>query len=131
MGLVPAVLLALLTLPHLSTGWQERATDAIQGEGAAGVNEVGRPLDVLRTRAERLARQRAIEDLVLKIRTNQEAGEKEDPDDTLSAKIRSRATSKEAFWQVHYWTNGAVTATVTIRTADLLKTEGESPRAKE
>jgi hypothetical protein len=78
-----------------------------RGRGAAGVVEVGRPLDVVRTRAERRARERAAADLVAEL-----AGE--GAGDAAVEEIRRRAEGREASWQVRYWSNGAVTATVTI-----------------
>lgn len=120
-----ATLFALaLATPLPTTAYQEPARDSVQGSGAAGVTEVGRPLDVLRARAERQARQRATRDLTEKILEGLANPPADERRDELRERIEERAASPDALWQVRYWTNGAVTATVTIRTQDLIAEAG-------
>ena len=93
--------------------------DMVQGRGAAGVTEVGRPLDVLRARAERKARQRAMDELISNVLDTRGQDLTQKQRKSLTARVEDVAGSKEALWQTSYWTNGAVTTTVLIRISDL------------
>ena len=103
---------------------QDPAGSAVEGSGAAGVAEVGRPLDVVRGRAEARARARAVDALVLSADL---LASGQDPHHTverqagdLEEKARTRATSETAIWHLHYWSNGAVTARVTLPREEIL-----------
>ncbi|MBW2263918.1 MAG: hypothetical protein JRG91_18310 [Deltaproteobacteria bacterium] len=96
----------------------------LEGLGAAGVAEVGRPLDVLRGRAEARARARAVDALVLSANllaagqdTHHTVGRQAGG---LEEKARARATAETAIWHLHYWSNGAVTARVTLPREEIL-----------
>lgn len=105
--------------PQGVTGAPE-PSPAVQGTGSGGVTEVGRPLDVLRPRAEAEARERALEDLVRNL-TGDLQGE------ALSKereRIAEAARGREARWEIRYWTCGAVTATVTLP-ADTTDLQGQ------
>jgi hypothetical protein len=89
-------LIAAWTSPRASAG--DHGPGHVQARGAAGVTEVGRPLDVLRPHAEALARQRAMAEL--EKRAGLEVGQ----------------TDRQLTWQILYWTNGAVSVTATTPT---------------
>jgi hypothetical protein len=91
------------------------------GRGAAGIVQVGRPLDVVRERAERQARSRAVDSLVQAATAlamsarGVHTGEVDV--DAISARTRSAARGPGAAWEIHYWSNGAVTARVSLPAA--------------
>jgi hypothetical protein len=97
--------------------------EVIVGQGAAGVAEVGRPLDVLRTRAEHEARERATDALVRAcldlVNAAPGVHKGKDWQEKTEARVRTRVASGQARWQLGYWSNGAVTARVELD-ADVL-----------
>ncbi len=110
---LPVLVAVFAPGPSISAG--EDAQGRLQGTGAAGITEVGRPLDMLRARAERTARERAVQSLV--INALAAAGSKADAAD-VEKRVKDAAASKTSEWKVRYWTNGAVTATVSVNPAD-------------
>jgi hypothetical protein len=84
-------------------------TGVVEARAAAGVSEVGRPLDVLRDRAERQARQRAEAALVDVLERLVKDGQRHHTARDVSSTIRD-----EASWDVRYWSNGSVTARVAV-----------------
>ena len=103
----------------------------IEGQGAAGVVEVGRPLDVVRGRAEALARARAVDALVSSAKL---LASGQDLDHTegrgagdIGDEARARAGASTALWQLRYWSNGAVTAQVAVSRDEIFGevTEGD------
>ena len=88
-----------------------QAAGVIQGRGAAGVMEVGRPLDVVRGRAEHLARERALADLASGV-----AQARGTPGDAEGAgkQVERLDARGDLGWEVRYWTNGSVSAVVTV-----------------
>jgi len=116
--IVPAVL-ALLSLGLLATaGPPARTGELIEASGAAGVTEVGRPLDVVRARAEALARARAVDSMIVSARQlasgHDQHHTEEQPAGDLEVRARAAASAKTATWQVRYWSNGAVTARLSV-----------------
>jgi hypothetical protein len=95
---------------------QERAR--IEVGGSAGVTEVGRPLDVVRARAETLARARAVDAVVAAARqlaSGQDQHHTEDhPAGDPEDGARAAASAKTASWQLRYWSNGAVTVRLSV-----------------
>lgn len=85
------------------------AGGVIEARAAAGVTEVGRPLDVLRDRAERQARQRAEAALSQVLEELVNDGQRHHTARDVSSTIRD-----EASWDVRYWSNGSVTARVAV-----------------
>lgn len=96
----------------------------IEGRGAAGVTEVGRPLDVVRSRAEVRARVRAADDLVQSISVLASGPDRHHTEGpaagSLDERARSAAAGGSARWHLRYWSNGAVTARVTIPGMEVL-----------
>ncbi len=96
----------------------------LEGRGAAGVTEVGRPLDVVRGRAEVRARARAVDDLVHSARLLASGQDQhhtvERQAGGLDDTARSVAAGQTARWRMQYWSNGAVTARVTVPRTEVL-----------
>lgn len=100
------------------------AVGSVEGRGAAGVVEVGRPLDMVRERAGRQARRRAIEALVeaagALATTGQGGHTGKVANEGIVARTRSAALGASATWQVRHWSNGAVSARVTVPAAEVV-----------
>jgi hypothetical protein len=110
----PAGLVVLCVALLASAGPPAQQPARIEASGAAGVTEVGRPLDVVRTRAEALARERAVDAVAVAAR-QLAAGQdrhhtEEHPAGGLEDRARAASSAKTASWQLRYWSNGAVSA---------------------
>lgn len=104
-------LILVAALPAGSTLAAPGEAGSVHAAGAAGVMEVGRPLDMLRARAERQARARAVEEAAS--RAVQVAGGVEGSHgaaDAGSVEERVRSRAGAGSWRLRYWSNGAVTA---------------------
>ena len=113
--IAPAVLALLIVSSAMAAFEPPAPAGVIEGRGAAGAVEAGRSLDLLRSRAEREARERAVASLVLASRSHQPAA---DPA-RLEGRVRSLASGDIARWYMDYWSNGAVSARVTLPASSL------------
>ncbi len=112
-----------VALRSSAAGPEPGPVETFTGHGAAGVMEVGRPLDVVRGKAAREARERAIADLLGSLGA---AGARPGlpARDVLEARVRKQA-GDPSLWKIEYWSNGAVTASLTVPVAALVAQDGK------
>jgi hypothetical protein len=114
--IIAAVVLALLA--GAADPASGASVDEVVGRGAAGIAQVGRPMDVVRERAEIQARTRAVDslaDAATALAMAVQGVHTEGVDtDGIRGRARSEAEGDGAVWEVHYWSNGAVTARVAL-----------------